>query len=81
MHKREITHIVKTDSSPKTQLVVRTRCSFSAILEKLMSKLKKSFMKPNAKARFETLNINCSIEYIGQFMTLNRKILCFFWIF
>ena len=79
MHKREITYIVKTDSSSKTQLVVRTKCSFSAILEKLMSKLKKKrFMKPNAKARFETLNINYYIEYIGECMTLNRKILCFF---
>ena len=38
-------------------------------------------MKPNAKARFETLNINYSIEYIGAIMTLNRKILCFFGFF
>ena len=38
-------------------------------------------MKPDAKARFETLNINYYIEYIGECMTLNRKILCFFGFF
>ena len=28
MHNREITHIVKTNSLSKTQLIVRTKCSF-----------------------------------------------------
>ena len=50
MHKREITHIVKTDSSSETQLVVRTKCSFSAILEKLMSKLKKQVYETKCKS-------------------------------
>jgi len=50
MHNREITHIVKTDSLSKTQLVVRIKCVVAAIWEKLMSKLKNVFMKPPCKS-------------------------------
>ena len=56
MHNREITHIVKTESSSKNQLVVRTKCTFCFHLTK--TKKKKGFLRnQNAKARFETLTI------------------------
>jgi len=49
MHNREITHIVKTDSLSKTQLVVRIKCSFSCHLRENQVNTK--------KARFETLKM------------------------
>jgi len=57
MHNREITHIVKTD---KTQLVVRTKCSFCCQLRETYVKTEtptKCLWNHNAKARFETLKI------------------------
>ena len=39
MHNREITHIVKTDSSSKTQLIVRTKCSFCCNLRETYVKI------------------------------------------
>jgi len=41
MHNREITHIVKTDSLPKNQLVVRTKCSCCCHLRETYVKTKK----------------------------------------
>ena len=41
MHNREITHIVKTDSSSKTQLIVQTKCSFYCDLKETYVKTKK----------------------------------------
>ena len=49
MHNREITHIVKTDSLSKAQLIGRTNVLFAVIGEKLISKLK-SFMKTQCKS-------------------------------
>ena len=52
MHNREITHIVKTDSLSKTQLVVRTKYSFCCHLRETYVKTKnkkKVFMKPKCK--------------------------------
>ena len=37
-HNREITHIVKTDSWSKTQLIVRTKCSFCCHLSEVLWK-------------------------------------------
>ena len=42
MHNREITHIVKTDSLSKTQLVVRNKCSFCCHLRETYVKTKKT---------------------------------------
>jgi len=63
IHNREITHIVKTDSSSKTQLIVQTKCSFYCDLKETYVKTKKQTMFYNkknydAKAKFETLNIH-----------------------
>jgi len=41
MYYREITHIVKTDSLSKHQLVVRTKCSFCCHLRETYVKTKK----------------------------------------
>ena len=38
MHNREITHIVKTGSLSKAQLVVRTKCAFLLSFERNLSK-------------------------------------------
>ena len=49
-----------------------------------MSKLKTKFIKHNVRARFETKDSNylitsLCIEYIGEFMTLNKKDPMIFW--
>jgi len=41
MHNREITHIVKTESLSKIQLVVRTKCSFCCHFRETYVKTKK----------------------------------------
>ena len=58
MHNREITHIVKTDSLSKTQLIGRTKCSCCCHLRETYPAAKKQqqrCMKTNSKARFDTL--------------------------
>jgi len=48
MHNREITHIVKTDSLSKHQMVVRTKCLRETYVK---IKIKKGFiMKPKCKS-------------------------------
>ena len=42
MHNREITHIVKADSLSKTQLIVRTKCSFCCHLRRSIVNTKQS---------------------------------------
>ena len=66
---REITHMVKTDSLPKTQLVVRTKCSFCC-------HLRETYVKTKNKKIWDFKDSNStslSIEYIGEFMTLTLK--------
>ena len=72
---------MKTDSLLKNQLIVRNICSYAAIWEKLMSKLKKEekfLWNQNAK-RFETLKDSNSlitslcIKYRREFMALNQE--------
>ena len=49
MHNREITHIVKTGSSPNTHLTVQTECSFLS---------RQSLMKTDCKRPlFETQSL------------------------
>ena len=47
MHNREITHIVKTDSSSKPQLIVQTKCSFCCDLKETKNK---RFIKTQCKS-------------------------------
>ena len=51
MHNRDITHIVKTDSLSKTQLIVKNKCSFCCHLREIYVKTKdkKCDKKHNAK--------------------------------
>jgi len=51
MGNREITHIVNTNSLLKTQLIVRTKCSFLLSFERNTKKIKKhNFMKTLSKS-------------------------------
>ena len=50
--------MMKTDSLSKTQLVVRTKCSFCC-------HLRETYVKTIKK------HTSLCIEYIGEFMTLN----------
>jgi len=43
MHNREITHIVKTDSLSKTQLIVKTEYSFCCQFERNLCKISTLF--------------------------------------
>jgi len=74
MHNREITHIVKTESLSKNQLVVRTKCSFCCHLRETYVKTAKIhplFLKHNIQKHFPT---KCS--YCGHVVTLTFYTYC-----
>jgi len=74
MHRREISHIVKTDSLSKTQLIRQSQIVCLLSIERNLCKNKRKInnvlLKHSAKARVETKDLN----YLITSFVLNKHV-------